>query len=279
MTGPRSRRRPSDAAPRRYQPPRQRKARVTPQGPEQALGREPTPTPQPLQTDPGREHSASPAPELDWITVSREDWFRLIEERFRNALVADMVASVLGARAGRTVEDASAIANEYLARIREPARTAAAAAIASGDWTTYANLLPTFLDVLAPCRMPPRGGRPPQTPGPLIQAALRRYDEILLALQSGRHAPDLIREYAPDCPKDRAAVLVGLSNYHIAAELAVWGTRIKPTTLIHRYAPTQKTGRLSAIANELGMWSRTGKSRRSWRFRDRPSEIVAEPIQ
>lgn len=200
------------------------------------------------------------------LRVRREEWLRLIEERFRNALVADMIAVTLGIRAQQTAEGALIVADQYMARIREPARRVAAAAIASGDWTIYADLLPEFLKVLAPCRVPRPRGRPARTPGPNILAALRRYDEILLGFQSGREARNLVRDYARDLSDDEVRALCSQSNFHVAAELAVRGTNIRAQTLIHRYAPRQKVGRLHTIANQLGMWTRSGKRRRSYRF-------------
>jgi hypothetical protein len=218
------------------------------------------------------------------LRVPREEWLRLIEERYRNALVANMIASALGPRAQQTAQDAVVTAEQYMTRIREPARRAAASAIAAGDWASYANVLTSFLDILAPVRVSPRRGRPPATPRPEVRASLSRYDEIRLQLQSGQSREGVIKEqrgrlraeHAPDFSCEEVKRLLGLSTYWLAAELAVRGTRVKAKTLIYGYAPRQKAGRLHTIANELGMWTRSGKRRRSYRFTEGPSPDLEE---
>lgn len=94
----------------------------------------------------------------------------------------------------------------------------------------------------------------------------------------------LIAEYAPDFSIAERSRLKTMSEYWLAAELAVRGTRIRPKTLIHRYAPSQKGGRLQTIANRLGIWSRRGSRREALRFRevmgpDGSRQVETEPFE
>lgn len=252
-----------------------------------------------------RQKARPPAPEPTRPDVPAatpqpvpEDVLTLIEERFRNALIADMVASLLGARAEQAIYEAQVLANEYLERIRRLARDMAQEDLRRGAWATYEGLLVGFLDVLEPPRLiSRRRGRPPQTPGPEVSAALRRYDEIMLRLfhlttmipasrgdDSEKALNGLIAEYAPDLSVAERGRLKTMSKYWFAAELAVRGTRIKPKTLIHRYAPAQKSGRLHTIANRLGIWSRQGSRQEALRFRevigpDGSQQVDTEPFE
>lgn len=217
------------------------------------------------------------------VEVSQEDWLCLIEERFRNAILANLLAHLLGPRRKRDVDEAVAIVKEYVSYIRPGARKHAATLFAEGDWRGYAEFLNGLLDFIAPYPVPRKRGRRPKLPPRQILAALRKYDEVLLRIQAGISVGSLIKEYAPELSPEEAANLASHKEYLLAAELAIRGTQIRPKTLIHRYAPKYKTGRLYSIANDFGMWERKGKERRSFRFKkvvtkDGREDLELEPI-
>jgi hypothetical protein len=217
----------------------------------------------------------------DRVRVLKEDWLRLIEERFRNALVADLLAAAPG---HGTIEQVLAVVDEYLEQIRPMARRYAQTIIGRGDWRDYADFLALLPNFVAPVPVPRRRGRPATTPAAEVLAALRRYDEIMLGLQAGESPDALIGRYARDLNASAAAELAIEKQYVIAAKLAVRGTKITWNTLLHRYSPKYKTGRLHSITNAIGSWDRKGKRKQSFRWTkvvgaDGREEVALEKLE
>ena len=201
------------------------------------------------------------------ISIAETDWLRILEERFANALVADLLAATLGVKAESAAQKASAFVEEYLAFIRTRARSYAKAIIDRGDWSAYTDLLVSMVELFPPMRVPPRRGRPPKTPSPKIVETLRKYDEIMLHFQMMKPRQEIIRQYAGDLSD---AVVIELStekDHLVAGKLAVRGTNIPWKTLVFKYADKYKEGRLNSITNDLGSWDRHGKYRRSFSWK------------
>jgi hypothetical protein len=237
----------------------------------------------PTARDITEQSSLRPTPsDADYIWVRKEDWLRLVEDRFANAFVADVVASELGARAERVVQAASTFADHYLSFVRPIARKYASAVIECGSWSLYADFLPYLLELHPPVRVTRRRGRPPEIPPREILTALRKYDEIMLVLRMPKPRKSVIQRYAPDLSDQEVAELTNEKDHLIAAKLAVRGTGIKWKTLLHNYAQKYKTGRLHSITNDLGYWDRHGKRRRAFRWKriggPEGEEEVLEPI-
>jgi hypothetical protein len=288
------------------------------------LRKRPTPSPVirhadsvPNRRSPGPPKSASIpaiAPKR-LVHLSAKDW-----HKFRAICYPILVEEFRAAtRRFRTKPSPVAIeraADKYLTFIRPVARKWLALGRAGGQPSDPLIFLSECLELFPAGFARPRRGRRAKADKDEVQRAVYIYQEIMLALQVGR---DLRRRGVPVVPIDQhsgegarrcvtlsarcsrlafvrqhAPILLDNANLtgllakpesEFAARLATHGTRIHWKTLIHRHVPTAR--RAVSISNDYGVWTRSGKRTRSWRWAPDPktgkrgstrlTEVLAPP--